>query len=60
MSRMLRVVVADARAALASTLRACAAEGLLEQESGKRFAAPGGGEIGCEGVGSTWLLAVHG
>lgn len=41
MRKMPREVVASARALLASTLRALAAWGLAEQESGKRFAAPG-------------------
>ena len=40
MRKMLRDVVAEARARLAVTLRALAASGLAEQESGKRFAAP--------------------
>lgn len=41
MRRIPREVAAEARAALESTLSACAAEGLAEHESGKRFAAPG-------------------
>jgi len=40
MRKMLREVVASARAWLAETLRALAASGFEEQEAGKRFAAP--------------------